>query len=353
MSVVVTWNELAMFGVLASFLLSVLIYMLSYVVSSELLRAWARHELQSIFLTLILFASLISLASQSFISEYRNSGQKYLNDLFFDDVYCQFSMIAGMNTLIFLSSFSVNINPSILNIKGAVSQTNEPQSGAQDTQNSQTNKGQELEGFMKSITSGISLGAIFQPLTTTFSDLQMLLAIPFTFLQFHIQLLGIISSKGTALILPLGIFLRAFKFTRHGGNLLIALFISLYFILPAMYLFNKGLMQEVFGLGNNMDVCKNSEPTLINEFAGPLMKETGFGSLGGIPMEGKLSEKIISKAENLSYKANSDFAILFLRVGVESTLLPMLAIIISLGLAREFALLLGSDIDFSQLIRVV
>ncbi|MCX8200348.1 MAG: hypothetical protein N3G76_02670 [Candidatus Micrarchaeota archaeon] len=353
MSVSVTWNELAMFGVLASFLLSVLIYMLSYLISSELLRAWARHEIQSVFITLILFASLMSLAQEPFITEYRNSGLEYLKNLYFDGVYCQFSMISGMNALALLSSVTLSINPTIFNLKGSVNQANEPKSSAEQSEKSKGREGQAQAGDRSAVTAGISFGPVLQPLMSAFSDLQGLIFIPFTFLQFHIQLLEIIGNKGITLLLPLGIFLRAFKFTRHGGNLLIALFIALYFILPAMYLFNKGLMQERFGLGNDMKICEKSKPKLIAEFAGPVMKEAGFSEVAGIGGDGGLSKAILSEAEKLTYKAGSDFATLFLRVGAESTILPMLAIIISLGLAREFALLLGSDVDFSQLIRVV
>ncbi len=361
MSVSVTWDQLAIFGVLMAFLLSALVYMLSHIISSELLRAWARHEVQSLFLTLILFASLVSLASLDFVVQYRNGASDYLKMLYSDGVYCQFSMLDGMNALGMLSSLSVNINPTIFSLKGSTTLAGEPKSEGEVKMEKYT-AGQAQAGAQSSITAGISLGAILQPFMTAFSDLQGFLFIPFSFLQFHIQLLDIIIKKGATLILPLGVFLRAFKFTRHGGNLLIALFIALYFILPGMYLFNKGLMQEKFGLGStddDMKVCENSKPGLISEFAGPVMSAAGFSGFAGMSNgpsfsdTSTLSSTILSKSENLLYTSSSSFTVVFLRVGVESTILPMFAIIVTLGLAREFAMLLGSDIDFSQLVRVV
>lgn len=348
MSVSITWDQLAIFGIFVAYLLSALIYMLSHMLGSELLRAWARHEIQSLFLTLILFASLASLAGQPFIKKYREGALEYLNALYDDAVYCQFSMIKGIGMLSILSSISINVNPSIFNLKGSPSEAGDPKSG-QDQSKTESEK--QVQKVERSISAGISLGSVLQPLIITFSDLQGFLFIPFTLLQFHTQLLSIVASKGASLLLPLGIFLRAFKFTRHGGNLLIALFIALYFILPAMYLFNKGLMQEKFDL-KDMRVCENKDPGLISEFAGPVMAEAGFLQFGGIHQTGELAKLLIAKAENLSY-GGSSFSIIFLRVGIESAILPMFAIIVALGLAREFAQLLGSDVDFSQLVRVV
>ena len=56
--------------------------------------------------------------------------------------------------------------------------------------------------------------------------------------------------------------------------------------------------------------------------------------------------------DSISY-GGSAVSRIFLRMGIEAMFLPMLSIIISLGIAREIAATLGSDVDFSQLVRLV
>jgi len=337
MSVVVTWSMLAIIGITISFLLSALVYMLSHIFSSEIMSAWSKHEIQTALLTIILFVSLTSLADMQFVKEYTAGAKNYLSNLYNDAIFCQVSLYSSGSGLAMLSSITLSINPEILNIKNSVMGIGNP------------------KGDQQRLSVGIPFSMFMQPILTSLSDIQSYLFIPFTTLQFHLQLFTFIFNKGATMILPLGIFLRAFKFSRHGGNLLIALFISLYFILPAMYLFGDSLMQSKFNTTQHM--CENYKPSLVSEFGTPLLAKIGIGgvkSFGGINWDGDFAKIILPESsKDLIFNGKSSFTTVFLRMIVECTILPMFAIIVSLGLAREFALLLGSDIDFSQLVRVV
>jgi len=347
MSVVVTWSMLAIIGITISFLLSALVYMLSHIFSSEMMSAWSKHEIQTALLTIILFVSLTSLANMQFVKEYTAGAKNYLSNLYNDAIFCQVSLYSSGSGLAMISSITFSINPTIASIKNAFNVFLNPQTQSGDEKKSN-------EGGRQNWSVGISPASFMQPVLIALSDIQSYLFIPFTTLQFHLQLFTFIFNKGATMILPLGIFLRAFKFSRHGGNLLIALFISLYFILPAMYLFGDSLMQSKFNTTQHM--CENYKPSLVSEFGTPLLAKAGLGGPEsfGDNWDGDFAKIILPESsKDLIFNGKSSFTTVFLRMIVECTILPMFAIIVSLGLAREFALLLGSDIDFSQLVRVV
>jgi hypothetical protein len=374
MSVIVTWNELAIISLLLAYLLAVLVYMLSHLISSDVLRAWAKHEIQTALLTVLLFSTLFALTSVDIVKQNLTDSRTYLETLYHDAVYCQTNLIRSSSFWSTLSSLSFNLNPHMFSFKTksgdtVQSQGDNPASKAAET----TTSSSEAKMPSSAYSAGISLAPFLQPILTSFTDLQSYFFIPYTMLKLHNLLITFVALFGATLMLPLGVALRAFKFTRHGGNLLIALFVALYFVLPPMYLFSKGLMVETMGLDpNDIKVCDaDPAPSMLNEFIVPFLQRFGMSGTpfdndyvptsphgGDVNVEemqsgGALSlgKQIIST--DIGYDTGSDLAKIFLRVGMESMLLPTFAIIITLGLAREFAQVLGSDIDFSQLVRVV
>lgn len=348
----ITWSELAIIGIVMSYLLTVLVYMLSYFINSEVLRSWSKLEIQNVFLTLILFASLSTLASYSFVVDYVNSGSQYISNTYNMMVGCQSTFISESNLISVLASISVNINPTIFNMQGTPAENRQPQ---QNLNSAEEHTDQGNSPGAPSFGLGISFAPFLQPLLNSVVNIQSYMFIPLGMIKLHQLIISFMVENGAKVLLPFGIFFRSFKFSRHAGNLLLALFMALYFILPAMYLFNKELLVYSMGLDETSTTCGTSN--LFDDLAASIAnKFADYGKIlnpitGG---EGKdISELVMDAANNLSYDSDSGLAVVFLRMGIEGMILPMFSIITSLGIAREFSHILGSEIDFSQLVRVV
>ena len=57
----ITWEAFAMMGITISALIVTVVFMLSYMFNNEFLKSWSKSEFLNIFLTLIIFGSLLSL----------------------------------------------------------------------------------------------------------------------------------------------------------------------------------------------------------------------------------------------------------------------------------------------------
>ncbi|MCX8205789.1 MAG: hypothetical protein N3H30_01010 [Candidatus Micrarchaeota archaeon] len=348
MNIFLGWNELALACVAIAYLFAVLVYMLSYIITSELMRAWARSEMQNIIFTLILFATLSTLAALPFISGDKNTkgyvyeGKEYLGVLYNDSTACITNSMRDANALAVLGSTSISISSLIF---GLQSPTYKDSSG-------QIVK-YTYPGDITSMGSmGVSLAPFISPITTMVSNVQQYSMIPIGMIKLHLLLIDFIIRNGTSILLPVGIAMRAFKFSRNAGNMIIALFIALYFVLPAAYLFNRGLLQEVTG-DYKAELCSDplDSPSLLGEMVAMLTQNWGFDPSKMLDRSITVNiEEIVP--EKLTF-GGSGLSKLALRVGIEGFLLPFFSIILTLGIAREFAASLGSDVDFSQLVRVV
>ncbi|MEM0437845.1 MAG: hypothetical protein QXU54_00935 [Candidatus Micrarchaeia archaeon] len=350
-STVFEWTELALMGITLAYLIAVIIYMLSYIISSELMRAWARNEIQNLIFTLILFATLGVLASLDFVSGkdtgYINEGEKYLGTLYNDSIACTTSIMQEVNTYSILGSVSVGVGPELFAVESitpATSADSQKVSGSSEV----LYLNADALDKVSNMGLGFSLAPFISPINTMVSQIMQYLTIPLGMMQLHILLISLIKKHGVTVFLPVGVLLRAFKFSRNAGNLIIALFIALYFILPAAYLFNKNLMKEALDEYKDT-ICGDGAPSMFGEVLHIYAKSSnlGYGINPDIDVD---VGQIIDKP--LTY-GGSAFKKVILRIGIEGTMLPFFAIVLTLGIAREFAATLGSDIDFSQLVRVV
>ena len=144
-------------------------------------------------------------------------------------------------------------------------------------------------------------------------------------------LLSFAKNTAFAFVIPLGLFLRCFKTSRKAGGALISIGFGFYTIFPLMVVATESLLH-----GSNPSVpagmpalgeCRPEEPDVdvsrsqFNGYAGQL---TDFG-----------------RAENLAYI-----------VLVRDVLQSILNVMVTLAFVREFAHVIGSEIDVSALARI-
>lgn len=314
-----SWDMLALFGITLSFSITTIIFMLSYFFSNEFLKSWSREEFFNIFTTLLLFGTLFSLVNLDLFTSNVQEAKSYVNQIFHNALNIQIDMLSDVSTLSLIGSLSYSFNLNSIASMG--------KGGTHDF---------EVGEFAGSISSSISLQPLLSPFTTSFSTLQVYSFVPMTMIKLHVLLIDFVekdAGRSFPILLAMGIFLRAFKFTRNAGNTILALFISLYFILPVIYLFNESVINTVI------------QPPPSNSFLSELMNL----------MMNKITDNDSYIGEDI-FKMTLPTGKLYgfiVTFFIESFLLPYISIIIALGIAREFAMTLGSNVDFSSLVRLV
>ena len=132
----------------------------------------------------------------------------------------------------------------------------------------------------------------------------------------------------------------------------------MYFVLPVLYLFNQALVNVVLGEEElnkeiKLDEHENEGKGFVTELSGIIIGDIKKLSLSSALFPDDADDDSIGKTvyDYLSPAGKLyDFVIRFF---IEGMILPYLSIIVALGLAREFALTLGSNVDFSSLVRLV
>ena len=353
-----TWDILALMGITISFLLVTVIYMLSYMFQNEFLKSWSKSEFFNVFMTLILFGTLLSLINLELFKGNIDHAKEYIDYVFTNSLYTQNRIISDVSFLSTISSLSLMMN---LNAMQGMGKTSESADTGQDSSAMK-------DDLMSSLNSQISLSPFVSPFMTALTSIQVYSFVPITMIKLHQLLIDFVFndvSRTFPLLLCAGLFLRAFKFTRNAGNTLIALFIALYFVMPVIYLFNQALVnvilyeeEEDFSLEDlnkipDISFSENAGAPFVTEMVTLMASQIQTFSVSGAwkeAMTGKSSmgESLIEMVSPLG-----SIYTFVVRFFIEGFVLPYLAIIITLGIAREFAMSLGSNIDFSSMLRLV
>jgi len=174
-------------------------------------------------------------------------------------------------------------------------------------------------------------GALMSVISTILS-----LLVPFA-MQLHLQKAILNSWDGLfGVLLPLGILLRAFPFTRVAGGALIAVAVGFTIFLPLVYL----LVQDVATHYWNT-YCGNID---LKISVIPL----DFGIVTG-------SFSAVTKVvENLFETGPGGVmhCVIF-KLGIEASILPFFGFLMVLNITRYIAELLGANVDFSALVRLI
>ncbi|MGC8924160.1 MAG: hypothetical protein ACP5KJ_03135 [Candidatus Micrarchaeia archaeon] len=331
MAVILTWAEFALFGALVAYLFVVLRYMVASMFNNSEMKSLSIIEIQSIIFTLIIFATFSALDYSSQINAAKKTIESYYSDSM--DIYK--GITASVTLLSILASFGIQPN-----IGSFISKSIFP------------------EQAVDSLYVGITPFSVFSPLITAISFFQSFLGISFIGMQMHIKLLEMISTTGKSVLFPLGIFLRAFKITRDGGNALIALFLALYVMYPLTIDFIDYVIKEKYSECKNVNILQFGN-LMFNEVMAAKFFDMPTDIISLVPGSKesiRLTDYIKGLKSNMcKYKNNipnliGNFIVI---IGFKGMFAPIFALIIALGFARVFAGILGTEVDFSSLVRVI
>ncbi len=190
---------------------------------------------------------------------------------------------------------------------------------------------------------GISLSAIFTPLLSVLGNI--ITTIVFSMLSIEVQaaLLKFAGITSITILLPIGIVLRTFYFTRKLGGAIIALSIGLFCVFPLTYLLNAQLIFS-YTSGTGLTKLAQSTSQLKNSII------TSAGSATNSTSQGFVSSVDHAISGFSSYfwvEVNSIISEIALII-VEVFFLPALSVMLTIISIREMAKILGSEISFGK-----
>lgn len=192
---------------------------------------------------------------------------------------------------------------------------------------------------------GFSFAKLFSPILSQLG--YVISAVTFAIIGIEVQavLLKFISLVSIPVLLPVGMVLRTFYFTRRLGGALMAIAIGLFVVYPLTYLLDAQLTSQysynvtasyIGEAINNTTNLNNLIPaanSTSNSIDGGLLNTLESGAQG-----------MISGLETLVNKAIDYIALLV----VEVFFLPTFSVILTVIFTRELARALGSEISFGK-----
>ncbi len=172
-------------------------------------------------------------------------------------------------------------------------------------------------------------------------------AIVFAITGIEVQavLLKFIGLTAVPVLLPVGIVLRTFYFTRRLGGAIMAVAIGLFAVFPLTYLLDAQLASGYSNMINQNGINSLiANSTQVKQALSTESMQSNTISLGFLnPVLGVL-EPIVNEIENAIEKLLDYIALLI----VEVFFLPTFSLILTIISIREFARILGTEVSFGK-----
>ncbi len=192
----------------------------------------------------------------------------------------------------------------------------------------------------------VSLSAAFHPLLTQLS--YIIEALTFAMIGIYAQsmLLKVIAVVAMPLMLPVGIVLRTFYFTRRLGGAVMAIAIGLFVVFPLTYLFDAQIASSFTTAITGIAALSilNSTTSLSGGIIGSApasSNSTDTGLLSSLVSQGGAAVKELQVQVQ---KLIEGLALLV----VEVFFMPVLSIALTIISMRELARVLGSEVSFGK-----
>lgn len=338
------WSSFAIVGLLIAVSAVALIYMVGIAIASEPMKMLARDELVQIFATALflglIFSFVTSLNSPTILDALAGAvGEPG------DDLHDRAEGITEDNLAI-LTDFSEKMNKLILVV------------GEESSKSGYCS----FEGAGFTIATCGSLNSVRGVLSNAYTSINLAIAS----MQSQLMLLKL-SNGMISILLPLGIFLRSFKFTRGAGGALIAISFGFFVAFPTGIILGESIVQS--GLEDMGTEFKNNEESAeYIEVKKPTFSfdctQSGFPPIkvrcwrfvkdpGTKIFCDQYSQRLSDAQMFVNKIKNSDFyePILF-RTIIHSIGVIVLNLIITLTFIRWLSSILGSEIDVSALVRI-
>ncbi|ASI13997.1 multipass membrane protein [Candidatus Mancarchaeum acidiphilum] len=190
----------------------------------------------------------------------------------------------------------------------------------------------------------ITLHSVMAPLLSVGRDIIEILTFANISIYMQAALLKVIGLISLSLLMPIGIVLRSFYFTRRLGGSIIALTIGLFAVLPMMYLLNAVIISN-YSTASAGSMATQSLAT-ATAFEGSIFSDIIGNSAAGIGIASFYSSLSgFAKEMNQFFESIVDALAILI---IEVVFLPVLSIIMTIISTRELARILGTEISFGR-----
>ncbi len=185
--------------------------------------------------------------------------------------------------------------------------------------------------------ASISLSSIFHPLLMQLNSIMQVLTLSIFSLYIQYTIIKVVSAVAVPIMLPVGIVLRTFYFTRRLGGAIMAISISLFAILPLTYVFDASIANS-YSSSVASNLSSTMDSMLVNLTSTSTLKSVSYNSLLN------LISSILKEAENSVISLFDELAMLV----VQTVFFPILSVILTIISARELARVMGTEVSFSK-----
>jgi hypothetical protein len=322
------WAFLAMIAAFSAFMALAILYSISYLVDSAEMRMLAKQELYQVGVTILLIVGFLSLQiymttymgavlANAFGGEY-DTHVEYAMQVLTDNADEQWDMIKSLTEDLTMALGSMASSSATCSIMG----TSLSYPGC--------------IGIQVPFSSLIfATNALVTAMLTSNSQ---------------IALLNLSETFFFPVMLPIGLFLRCFQFTRGAGGLLVGIAAAFYFVFPISIILTEGMLQtaaEDAGIdGPAIPSPRHLSENFAKDFAGfeipadcnPLDMDQNAARKQGQRLTGSNGDSLV------------DPLLLFIFIrGIFNTALNLM---ITLSAARALSKVFGAEIDISSLARI-
>ncbi len=190
----------------------------------------------------------------------------------------------------------------------------------------------------------ITLSTLLRPILSIERDIIEMLT--FINLSIYVQsvLLKFVDIVSLSVLLPVGMILRVFYFTRRLGSSILALTLALFMVFPMTYVLNATLISN-YSVSSIKNIT-NQSVSKTDSFESLLISTESGNSIAGSSLVSFYSSSTnFVKYMNGFIQSIVDYLALLI---VEVVFLPLLSIILTIISARELARIMGSEISFGR-----
>lgn len=195
---------------------------------------------------------------------------------------------------------------------------------------------------LSAVVVSVSFNAMLQPVLNLLNYVISAMSMTLASLEVQGILLEFIAGTALPVLLPIGLVLRTFYFTRRLGGAIIAITIALFAVFPLTYVLDAQLVASYSTSNSNVlsSVLANSTQAKAN-ITGSLSANMSDSVLTG------LSNGVTALSSYVEQGIGS-FSSMVAMIIVEAFLLPAFSIILTVISARELAKIFGSEISFGK-----
>ncbi len=190
-----------------------------------------------------------------------------------------------------------------------------------------------------------NLGPVLKPLIDVVGMSLQFLSLGMTEWLLHTIILCMIKKYMWGFFIPLGVLMRAFPYTRHGGEALLSLSFALVLLYPFMFLFSYEAHKI---MSYNLVDAHNAVGSFIQKSG--LLNVFGSVLVVMFLMAGVFMPFFLGGALTLAFELIRG-AVYY--IVIMSVLIPFISIFITLTAAREMARFSGVDVNFMAFLKII